>query len=142
MNDASIYTERLKEVRRQLAEPVIPVAAEEDGEYRAFAGGRIGGRSQMSVTFTRKDGRQITLAYCHLYCVTVDDSPNLGCTAEFTRHRVVLKGRNLAELVRLLGDHKVREIQETDDLHALTYAPDAPVVTAVEVLDKRDGEGW
>jgi hypothetical protein len=140
MSDAGVFAEKLKEVRRHLAEPVIPVAAEE-GEYRAYASGRVGNRPQVSVTFRGKDGLGKTLAYCHLYSLD-DENPNLGATLEFTRHRVVVKGRNLTELVRLLGDHKVREVQETDEMHALTLAPEAPVVTTVQVLDKRDGAEW
>jgi hypothetical protein len=140
MSTTSEFAERLKEVRRQLTEPAAAADGGDD-EYRAFASGRVGNRPQVSVTFSKKDGRGKTLAYSHLYCLDVEN-PNLGCVAEFTRHRVTLKGRNLAELVRLLGDHKAREVRETDELHALALPPDAPVVTSIEVLDKRDGEEW
>lgn len=138
MSTTSEYAERLKEVRRQLNEPAAADAGGED-EYRAYASGRVGNRPQISLTLTKKDGRGKTLSYSHFYCLDFDN-PNLGCVVEFTRHRVTLKGRNLAELVRLLGDHKAREIQETDELHAMTLGPAAPVVTSIEVLDKRDGE--
>ena len=93
------------------------------------------------MTFRLKNGRGKTLAYSHLDAID-DDNPNLGCAIEFTRHRVILKGRNLAELVRLLGVHKVREVVEVDEIHSLTHSPDAPVVTAIEVQEKREREEW
>lgn len=140
MADA-LHSDRLRDLRRLVAEPAAPAAAAEEDEYRAFASGRVSNRPQVSVTFAHKDGRAKTIAYSHFYCLDVEN-PNLGCVVEFTRHRVTLRGRNLAELARLLGDHKVREVRETDELHALTLATDAPVVTAVEVFDKRDEGGW
>jgi hypothetical protein len=34
----------------------------------------------------------------------------------------------------------VRDIQETDEMQAMTLGPAAPVVTSIEILAKRDGE--
>ena len=133
------FGERVKDVRRILAEAAPAPAAAEDDEPRAFACGRVGTRPQISVTFARKDGRGKTLAYSHLYALDTDN-PNLGCVLEFTRHRVVLQGRNLTDLVRLLGDHKVREVSQIDEVHALALAPSVPVVTSIEIVGKRDGD--
>ncbi|AWM40156.1 hypothetical protein GobsT_14070 [Gemmata obscuriglobus] len=133
------FGERVKDVRRILAEVAPGAAPVEDDEPRPFACGRVGHRAQIAVTFARKDGRAKTLAYSHLYCLDTDN-PNLGCVLEFTRHRVTVQGRNLAELVRLLGDHKVREVCQTDEMHALALGPNVPVVTTLEVRGKRAAE--
>ena len=114
-----------------------PPAAAEDDEYTAFAGGRVGVKPQQSVTFRTAAGAGLTLAYAHLYAVA-DDGPEAGFTLEFTRHTVEVRGRNLARLHRLLGDHRAREVRACDPLHGQLVPDGQPVVTGLDIRSKSE----
>ncbi len=141
MNDALSYSERLKALGRP--KPTLPDSPIEEGagegEYQAFGFGRVGNKPQISVTFRLVNAKGYNFAYSHYYGI-VDDHPNVSFTVEFTRHLVMIEGRNLEMLHRLLCDHKVREVRQVDELEAKMLPEEVPVVTRIEVRVKSANE--
>lgn len=136
MTDAQSYAERLKSLTKAQQPASEPV--KEEGEYQTFAFGRVCNKPQISVTFRQLRAKGYNFAYSHYYSV-VDDHPNSAFEVEFTRHVVHIKGRNLETLHRLLCDHKVREVVQSDALQAKLLPEGTPVVTHMEVR-KKSGE--
>ncbi len=134
MTDALSYADRLKHIAKA---ETFPEAHEE--EYRAFAFGRVSNKPQISVTFRLLDAKGYNFAYSHYYAL-IDDHPNSAFEVEFTRHIVIIKGRNLETLHRLLCDHKVREVVQSDPLQAKLLPEEVPVVTHMEVRKKSGAE--
>lgn len=142
MNDTLSYSERMKALAKPKPKPVGMEIEEGEGEaeYQAFAFGRVGNKPQISVTFRLVNAKGYNFAYSHYYGI-VDNHPNISFSIEFTRHVVMIEGRNLEMLHRFLCDHKVREVHQVDELEAKVLPEGVPVVTKMEVRVKTADEG-
>lgn len=141
MNETLSYAERMKALAKPKLRPAETEIEEWEGEaeYQAFAFGRVGNKPQISVTFRLINAKGYNFAYSHYYGI-VDDHPNVSFSIEFTRHVVLIAGRNLEMLHRLLCDHKVREVRQVDELEAKVLPDGVPVVTHMEIRKKTSEE--
>ncbi len=137
MSDSLSYSDRVKSLGKP--KPVEAEAEDSEDEYQAFGFGRVGNKPQISVTFRLVNAKGYNFAYSHYYGI-VDDHPNVSFAIEFTRHVVMIEGRNLETLHRLLCDHKVREVHQMDELEAKVLPDEVPVVTKIEVRIKSTHE--
>lgn len=115
-----------------LRHPLSQSAAEVEEEITSYASGRIGNKPQLTVTFRQVDGSSQAFAYSHLYSVAADAESG-SFAVEFSQHVVLILGRNLAHLHRLLCDHKVHTVQELSPTQAMALPEQQPVVTSVRV---------
>ena len=121
----------LGKIEPSSALPASLIPDEGDDEYVAFAHGRIGNRPQVSVTFRKADGSGKSFSYSYLYCVSFDD-PNTGFIAEFSQTKIIVHGKNLSSLVRLISQHRVVEIIEAGRSHGLDVDDGEPVVERIQ----------
>lgn len=109
---------------------------EREGDYTAYAQGRISRHSQLTLVLRQADGSARAFAYSYLYGIE-SENPALGFTIDFTQHRVKVQGSNLQILFRLVCQHRVAEIRVAQRSQILELDPQEPVVEQVEVSAAR-----
>ena len=86
---------------------------------------------EVSLRLRFQDGRQRALPYFMLQDIVFD--PGSELVLEYVHFRVRLQGRKLAPLFDRLADHKVRYVQEMDELAAEQIPEGETVVTAITI---------
>lgn len=117
--------------RSPLSSRATGASVTEDNEYSPYANGRIGTRPQLTLVFHKADGSYKAFAYTHLFSVE-SANPDEGFCVSFSRIKVVVAGRNLNELQRLVWLQKAAEIVEAGQAASLQIPGHAPVVELIE----------
>ncbi len=94
---------------------------------------RASNAPEVSLRLTFQKGQRRALPYFMLQDLFFD--PDSGLLVEFVHCRIEIRGRNLALLFDRLADHKVRHIQEMDELAAERFPEGETVVTRIAVVD-------
>ncbi|GAB5515196.1 hypothetical protein [Rhodopirellula baltica] len=113
----------------------LDVYADSD-DYRAFGYSRKPVSSDPMINFIDSTGTQTAFAYGHLYQTKYD--PSEGIVIEFTEHVVSIRGRRLGEAFAKLVSQRVVFVAEADRPTAVLVPDDLPVVTRLEIADKKE----
>lgn len=109
--------------------------AETEADQRPFASGRVGDRPQVTLCFRKKSGYVRGFSYLH-FCGIESEDPAQGFAIEFSQWRITVTGHNLEPLFRMVCQHRVAEIRESDRGQASSVADQD---TVVDRIDFRDG---
>jgi hypothetical protein len=140
---------RLREIRQTREVPAkkttpAPSAPPDSEEESDSVGGerpflRTAGRwPEVSLRLRFKDGRHHALVYVMLQ--DLDYKPDGELVLEYAHCRVRIRGRALLPLFDWLADHRVRYVQELDELAAEAVPEGEPAVTAI-IIEELASEG-
>lgn len=118
--------------RVQASTPPPKTTDETEGDYSAYAHGRISRHTQLTLMFRFADGSVRAFAYAYL-CGAESPDPNIGFVLDFSQHKVGVTGRNLEKLLRLICQHRVAEIREADRSESFSLSEDVPIVESIDV---------
>ena len=89
---------------------------------------------EVSLRLRFQDGRQHALPYIMLQDLIFD--PGSELVLDYAHCRVRIRGRKLATLFDRLADHRVRYVQEMDELASEQFPEGETVVTAI-IIEKQ-----
>ncbi|MFO0900534.1 MAG: hypothetical protein U0836_24150 [Pirellulales bacterium] len=108
---------------------------DDSGDYRAFAGGRIGNRTQWTLMFQSASGAVRCFPYSHFEGLRSDD-PAAGFIVTFAGVEVEVSGRHLGPLVQALCEHRAASIVEAGRAQRMLLSTETAVVENVGFRDR------
>jgi hypothetical protein len=136
MNEPSLSIRALLD-RNTVSKVEEPKTSQEEDEYAALAGGRIGNRPQWTLVVEHADGAVRGFPYAQFDGIRAHD-PTQGFTIAFADCEVTIEGRNLTRLFNRVCEHRVATIVEAPRSRGLLAEDDEPIVWSIQYRPRRD----
>lgn len=111
---------------------VDSVDTEDADDYQAFAGGRIGNRTQWTLVFQFASGAVRGFPYAQFDGLR-SENPEAGFIVSFAGVEVEVEGRQLGPLLRAVCEHRAATIVEATRAQGLLRPREEAVVAVIQV---------